>query len=282
MAIDAGLKLFTGEFLTWPDADDWFEPDSLESRVNIMRNFPEAGLLRSNVYFQDEGNDVKTETLIPDVGSCSEIEAFFESLLYRKAFFGPICYFVRSSMFLSVLPERSIYAKKNGSQNLQMLLPIAQAYPVLSAPKITGTYLRRPDSRSQSVFANNPEAIKLYQRHTMIFDIIENVLDTLRFKNARGAHAVRQHNIRNVILPVAMRCRLPNELQELIGRCDVGIYHKLLLRLLAWVRCSGFFHLLDRMCAGRAIEASAKLASRIARFPASECVWDSSLDQRAD
>lgn len=47
-AIDAGLKHVSGEFLMWPDPDDWLLPNSVERRVQIMRENPDVGLLRSN------------------------------------------------------------------------------------------------------------------------------------------------------------------------------------------------------------------------------------------
>jgi glycosyltransferase involved in cell wall biosynthesis len=52
--MNGGLKLFSGEFLTWPDSDDWLTPDSIAERVRVFREYPEVGLVRCNAEMIDQ------------------------------------------------------------------------------------------------------------------------------------------------------------------------------------------------------------------------------------
>ena len=54
-AINAGLKVFTGDYLCWPDIDDYFEDTSVEKRVNFLETHKEYGSVSSdaNQYMED-------------------------------------------------------------------------------------------------------------------------------------------------------------------------------------------------------------------------------------
>lgn len=52
-ALNEGLKWFSGEFLTWPDSDDYLDPLSIEKRVDFLEYNPDYGLVRSNAYYVD-------------------------------------------------------------------------------------------------------------------------------------------------------------------------------------------------------------------------------------
>ena len=44
-AINAGLMCFTGDYLCWPDADDYLEPTSVEDRVKVLEDNPEYAVV---------------------------------------------------------------------------------------------------------------------------------------------------------------------------------------------------------------------------------------------
>ena len=52
-AINNGLKLVDGEYLLWPDSDDWYkEIDSIEKLVNVLQKFgDEVGIARCRYEF---------------------------------------------------------------------------------------------------------------------------------------------------------------------------------------------------------------------------------------
>ena len=53
-AINTGLKHFHGEYLIWPDADDYLSADSIEKRVNFLEFNPEFGIVSSDAAIYDE------------------------------------------------------------------------------------------------------------------------------------------------------------------------------------------------------------------------------------
>ena len=50
--IDNGLKLFSGDYLCWADADDYFEPDAFIERVNFLEKHPEYAIVTSDAYYR--------------------------------------------------------------------------------------------------------------------------------------------------------------------------------------------------------------------------------------
>lgn len=49
-AINAGLQFVTGEYLCWPDADDYLEPTAVEDRVKAFLEHPDCAVVTSNAY----------------------------------------------------------------------------------------------------------------------------------------------------------------------------------------------------------------------------------------
>lgn len=126
-AINAGLKIFTGEYLTWPDSDDFLHPHSVEQRVNFLRNNPRYGFVRSDGLVFHENDLQRPLRTISNKKTNRFNEYIFDDLLFDKTYFAPAGYMARTSAFLKVNPERHIFPSKGG-QNYQMLLPLAFYY----------------------------------------------------------------------------------------------------------------------------------------------------------
>ena len=126
-AINAGLKVFTGDYLCWPDIDDYFEDTSVEKRVNFLETHKEYGSVSS------DANQYMEDNLSEPVGTMAswlkhkEDEWQFEWLLKGQSLFCSGCHMLRTTSFLDVNPDRYIYPARRG-QNNQMLLPIYYKY----------------------------------------------------------------------------------------------------------------------------------------------------------
>ena len=126
-AINAGLKVFTGDYLCWPDIDDYFEDTSVEKRVNFLEAHKEYGSVSS------DANKYMEDNLSEPVGTMAswmkhkEDEWQFEWMLKGQSLFCPGCHMLRTTSFLDVNPDRYIYPARRG-QNSQMLLPIYYKY----------------------------------------------------------------------------------------------------------------------------------------------------------
>ena len=149
-AINNGLKYVTGEFLTWPDSDDWITPDSIEKRVRFLLEHPDAGMVRSNIERIDEESGNTAGCFEQETTAPAPIDGIYEQLALTRTWFAPVGYMVRMAMFDQVLPDREIYVSRRAGQNWQLLLPMAINYPCWQMCEVLGYYLVRKDSHSHS------------------------------------------------------------------------------------------------------------------------------------
>ena len=127
-ALNRGLNVFTGDYLTWPDSDDSLDPYSIEKKVLFLEQNPQYGFVRSDAYLFNE------KDLNHPIGyisrKCNDRfkEELFEDLIMEKnVYFAPGCYLAKSVAFFDVIPKKQIYTSRGG-QNWQMLLPLAFKY----------------------------------------------------------------------------------------------------------------------------------------------------------
>lgn len=128
-AINTGLKHVNGDFLCWPDADDFLTPDSIEVKLQFLLDHPDYGLVRSDAYLLNE-NDLSTPIGTVTGGRPSrtrETGFMRDYILENDVIFCSGCHMVRVSALKSVNPDLEIYEAKRG-QNFQMLLPMVYKY----------------------------------------------------------------------------------------------------------------------------------------------------------
>lgn len=148
-AIDTGLKHFTGDYLCWPDADDYLEPDSVQERLTFLEEHTEYAIVTSDAYVRDSENLENYKSLISTNKKNLNDKNQFEYLLDEDGIFCSGCHMVRSEAFLTVNPNRSIYTARRG-QNWQMLLPIYYKYNAYFLDKPLYNYIDYPISMSKN------------------------------------------------------------------------------------------------------------------------------------
>ncbi len=149
-AINQGLKIFTGEYLTWPDSDDILAYDSIEKKVNFLKKNSQYGLVRTDAKLVNEENLEQIIGYFSEGNTNKYKEKLFMDLITEnKVWFAPGCYMLRSSAFLDMNSDRRIYEGKGG-QNWQMLLPIMYRYKCGYIDEPLYTYVIRSSSHSHS------------------------------------------------------------------------------------------------------------------------------------
>lgn len=121
-AINNGLKLVHGDYLSWPDADDWYAtPDAIEKSVTALENAgDEYSILRVGQQEIDENGNV-TLTRKPD---SSQHDLFSDCIIGSNGFYyNPGGYMVRTKFLDELIPNREIYTSKKAGQNWQLMLP---------------------------------------------------------------------------------------------------------------------------------------------------------------
>lgn len=126
-AINAGLKVFKGDYLCWADADDFFAPTSVEKRVLWMEEHTDYGVITSDAYLVKENDLFNPYGKVSQGVTDNENENQFWNLLEANSIFCCACHMIRTAFFLKINQNREIYPARRG-QNWQMLLPMYYHY----------------------------------------------------------------------------------------------------------------------------------------------------------
>lgn len=125
-AVNRGLKLVTGEYLTWIDSDDYYQYHySISTMIQVLRQTDDSyGMMRCCNQFIDE------DTLFPVAGGFkyTESERLFPPFLTGEEFGGGAgVYMIKMCAFDEVVSEREIYMGRK-PQNCQLLEPLFYTY----------------------------------------------------------------------------------------------------------------------------------------------------------
>jgi len=173
-ALNTGLKVFTGDYLTWPDSDDFLDSQSIEKKVAFLEHNKKYGLVRSDAYIYDEKNLYTPIGLISRHKNNRFKDEIFDSLLLEETFCSCGCYMTRTVAFLDVNPSRQIYSSCAG-QNWQMLLPLTFKYKCGYIDEPLYTIIVRQESHSHSIVSKKA-LLKRCDEHE---DILKNVISDL-------------------------------------------------------------------------------------------------------
>lgn len=173
-AVNAGLKIFTGEYLTWPDSDDWMTPDCIEKKVKYLEAHQDIGIVacKIGVVYEDHPDRIASYLTFHKYRDC---RAFERLMLIDRVYTTPIGFMVRTSMFLNALPSRHIFDRHFDGQNWQILLPVAFRYPCAYLDELLGYYLIRPHSVSHDINTYH----KALSKQRRLQEILEHTLDTI-------------------------------------------------------------------------------------------------------
>lgn len=174
-ALNAGLKIFKGDYLTWPDSDDFLSAESIEKKVKFLETYMEHGMVRSDAYLFNESNINKPIGFISGKKPNRFREDLFDDLiLERDVYFAPGCYMARTESFVRANPGKYILPSRAG-QNWQMLLPIAYYFRCGYIDEPLYNYVIRAQSHSRRGDGKASELTKL-NAHS---EILKNVISTL-------------------------------------------------------------------------------------------------------
>ena len=171
-ALNRGLKLYTGDYLTWPDADDFYTSnESLKIMVGTLQNSGnDYGLVCSKMNLIDKINNV----IAPSDDHLITNDDIFNPTLQAEYLIVPGRYLVKSEVIKDVIPNSGIYVNRGG-QNWQLLLPIMFKYKSKYVPVPCFNYMIDPNSHSRR-FVDLQSLINRQYEH---LDIIINTIDSI-------------------------------------------------------------------------------------------------------
>jgi len=175
VAINAALKMVKGDYLLWPDADDFYaHSDSISQMVKVLDSSDDSvSIVRVQYNILDENGGI-----IDHVGIRSETRYktdLFEDCLFRygDGFWGAAGgYLAKMKLIDQLIPQREIYTEKMAGQNWQICLPLLYQHKCLTIEKYLFNIVAHDDSHSRDAATNN-------DRQAMYYRTIKNTLDTM-------------------------------------------------------------------------------------------------------
>lgn len=169
VAIKNGLSYINGEYLVWPDSDDFFySNDAIRKMVNVLYDAPpEYAVVRCMQNVVNE-NTLDTLFVLGNNDHIAEAHNLFEDCLFvtNNFYWGAGAYMVKTEA-LAKTTNFDIYTEKKAGQNWQLFLPIFYSYKCLTIKEILYSVLSRNKSHSREGFGgyrNKIERIDVYER----------------------------------------------------------------------------------------------------------------------
>lgn len=155
-AINRGLKKVRGEYLLWPDSDDFYrDDDTISLLVETLRALPgDYAMARTWINYLDENSLDVIGVDGPDKG-----ESEFENCLFARNFCFPPGGVIVDFEKLREATSLEIYCDRNAGQNWQLYLPILFKYKCRTIPQAKYNVLSRADSHSRGRYKSPEELI---------------------------------------------------------------------------------------------------------------------------
>ena len=172
VAIQNGLRRVTGEYLLWPDSDDFYTTaDAISKMVRVLASSdPEFQLVRTLIrYVKDPSLELlRTEGL--NAHEEEEKSLFEDCLFHCNGFcYCSGSYLVRTAV-LEALTHFEIYTEKDAGQNWQLLVPVLYRYRCKTILEPLFTCVERADSHSRGQYSGYEREVvkkKTYLRTQM-------------------------------------------------------------------------------------------------------------------
>ncbi|MDD2493994.1 MAG: glycosyltransferase family 2 protein [Tissierellia bacterium] len=191
-AVNNGLKYITGEYLLWPDSDDFYATsDAIERMVNVLDLNEDYAMVRTYAYVLDEDSlFIKDE--FGGKKYINKKHYLFEDCLFMQNnfWFGAGMYMLRTSILFQNYPERNYYVSNQyGGQNWQLLLPVLYKNKCFTIEKHLFNVLSRANSHSRGTFKSIKKQIKKNEEHR---NILLNTLDRIKIMQDADKHKYKQ------------------------------------------------------------------------------------------
>ena len=172
-ATQTALQFVSGEYLSLLDADDCLFPESVSSKVQLLKVHPEVSCVYSNGLYSYDG---KKEDMFYSEPLSIDETGFFDSLIDGGAFSWAGSYMIRFSTWLKRCPDRKIYPSRGG-QNLQIILPAVYKEKAIYIDKPLMQY--NVHEQSLSSVRNGNDGRKNFEMTYRFEDIYINIIESI-------------------------------------------------------------------------------------------------------
>lgn len=161
-AINNGLKFVEGEFLVWPDIDDWYSSsDAISKLVTSLKSYGDDVAIARCAYNRVTEDGMKIIRVdYPCMGN-EPVNIFDDAVKGSKHFWlEPGGWMIKTKFLDEFIPNREIYQSRLTGQNTQILWPYLFYKKCVSVEEPLFSYLIRKKSHSRAFFNNLDIKIK--------------------------------------------------------------------------------------------------------------------------
>lgn len=123
VAVNKALEYVAGEFLVWPDCDDYYEADALESMVNFLKA-NSFNFIRGISAFRKE-NNLNEIVRYGKSKRPNNLDIFDSYIFETDSYTFAGIFMVKMEYFDSCFKDRKIFSNTRAGQNWQLILPLA-------------------------------------------------------------------------------------------------------------------------------------------------------------
>ena len=178
-AISKGLNKINGEYLVWPDSDDFYKTnDAIKKMVGLLSASDE------NVSCARCESVLLDETDLYEIGVCKlkkdqpyRQNIFEECLFVRDGFwFGAGNYMMKVEVLKKTIPQLNIYSEKDAGQNWQLMLPALYRHDCITINEILYSIIVRENSHSRGLYSTSDTIIKKINAYeNTIINTLKNI-----------------------------------------------------------------------------------------------------------
>ncbi|MDR0844540.1 MAG: glycosyltransferase [Tannerella sp.] len=244
VAINRGLKLFRGDFLVWPDCDDYYATEDAIAQMaeKLDATDDTYSMVRCFSQCLDEETLKPVKMLQTNHKTKNKIDLFEDFLFSRNDFwFGAGNYMLKAKKIEKYIPGKEIYTEKDTGQNWQLILPLLYKDKCLTVEVFLHDILDRKDSHSRASFASPELLLERYQIHenTILHTLQMIEMPDKERETYKGKIHAKYDKIRFSVFLKYKRFAEARELMKKQGRLPLSLWLKFLLhytRLLPFFR----------------------------------------------
>lgn len=174
VALNNGLKYFSGKYLMWSDSDDILDKNNIREKVNYFEKHVDCSLVYCNAFIVREENLNKPIKYWNKKLNIDKKDFFKDVIEANDIIYAGGAWMLRSKSFLSIRPNRNIEIEGFG-QNWQMLLPMIYNFSVGKIDKYLFTYIIYKNSHSHKKKTYMDEYLYVKKVKKGLLNILNNI-----------------------------------------------------------------------------------------------------------
>ncbi len=174
-AMNNGLKYINGEFLVWPDSDDYYENDALENMVSFLSNNLDYSAVRGKAAFREDDFDNKIVE-IRGSKNPNNTDLFMNYIVEEDTYCFTGIMMIRTEAFVKNNKGNKIYVNRAG-QNWQIILPTIYKGKTGYIDRVVYNVIQRKNSHSRREEKMIDVLRRMHNHRKILNKTVERIID---------------------------------------------------------------------------------------------------------